>query len=95
MLTPDGRISRYLYGVRSARSTCGWRWSRRRPGKVGGIVDRVLLTCFRYDPARARYGSYVRGVMRGGSALVLLLFVAGMVALLRRDRARGARGGDA
>jgi hypothetical protein len=49
----------------------------------------VLLTCFRYDPSARKYAVYVLGVMRGGSALVLLLFSVGMMALLRRDRARG------
>jgi protein SCO1/2 len=89
VVTPDGRISRYLYGATFRPFDVRMAAVEAAAGRIGGVVDRVLLTCFRYDPSARKYGVYVLGVMRGGSALVLLLFSVGMMALLRRDRARG------
>lgn len=91
VLTPDGRISRYLYGVSFRPFDVRLAAVEAARGKVGTVVDRVLLTCFRYDPSARKYGVYVLGVMRGGSAVVLLAFGIGMVAMLRRDRARSCK----
>ena len=93
VLTPDGRISRYLYGVALRPFDVRLAVVEAGQGKVGTIVDRVLLTCFRYDPSARKYGIYVLGVMRGGSAAVLLAFGIAMVAMVRRDRAR-SRGAE-
>jgi len=90
VLTPDGRISRYLYGVKFRPLDVRLALNEAARGRIGGIVDRVLLACFHYDPATRRYGLYVRGVLRGGAALTVLL-VGGLLALLwwhdRRGRA--------
>lgn len=94
VLTPDGRISRYLYGTTFRPFDVRLAVVEAAQGKVGTIVDRVLLTCFRYDPAARKYGPYVVGIMRGGSAVVLSAFGLAMVAMLRRDRARRWRGSD-
>jgi protein SCO1/2 len=91
VLTPDGRISRYLYGTTFRPFDLRLAAVEAGAGRIGGVVDRVLLTCFRYDPSARKYGVYVVGVMRGGSALVLMLFSIGMIALLRRDPSRSRR----
>jgi protein SCO1/2 len=90
VLTPDGRISRYLYGVQFRPLDVRLALDEAAHGRIGGVVDRVLLTCFRYDPASRRYGVYVTGVLRGGAALVLLLVAGGLGLLFWRDRRRGA-----
>jgi len=86
VLTPDGRISRYLYGTTFRPFDMRLAVVEAGQGKVGTIVDRVLLTCFRYDPSARKYGVYVLGMMRGGSAAVLLLFGLGLAAMVRRNR---------
>jgi protein SCO1/2 len=91
VLTPDGRVSRYLYGVTFRPFDLRLAAVEAAQGRIGTVVDRALLTCFRYDPSARKYGIYVLGVMRGGSALVLLTFGVAMVGMVRRDRAR-ARG---
>jgi protein SCO1/2 len=94
VLTPDGRISRYLYGTTFRPFDMRMAVVEAAAGRVGSIVDRVILTCFRYDPSARRYGVYVLGVMRGGSAVVLLSFALGLAIMVRRDRSRrGPRGG--
>ena len=47
-------------------------------GKVGTTLDRVILRCFKYDPASRKYHVYVMGVLRYGAGF----FAAGLVALL-------------
>lgn len=83
VITPDGRISRYLYGVKYRPLDVRLALDEAARGTIGGIADRVLLACFRYDPATRRYGWYVRGVLRGGATLTLLL-VGGLLAYFWR-----------
>jgi protein SCO1/2 len=103
VLTPDGRISRYLYGVDFRLLDVRLALSEAARGRVGGIVARLLLTCFRYDPSARRYGFYVSAVLKGGASLVILT-VGSLLAVLwrrdarrtrRRDGAAPARGTDA
>jgi protein SCO1/2 len=88
VLTPDGRIARYLYGVQFRPLDLKLALAEASRGKVGGIVDRVLLTCFKWDPASRRYGLVVSGVMKGGAALVGLAVLAGLFYLFRLERRR-------
>jgi protein SCO1/2 len=88
VLTPDGRIARYLYGVEFRPFDLRLALVEAGQGRVGGAVERVLLTCFRYDPAARKYGFYVLGVLKGGGLLVLGSFAAFMLVMWRRDRAR-------
>jgi protein SCO1 len=85
IVMPDGRISRYLYGVDFRPFDLRLALEEASRGRTGGIVDRVLLTCFRYDPATRRYAWAVRGALRA-TALVSVLALLGGIALLRRRR---------
>lgn len=78
VLTADGRISRYLYGVEPVPRDLKLAILEASQGKVGTTLDRVLLKCFRYDPASRRYNLYVWRVLRGGS----LIFAIGLFGLL-------------
>jgi protein SCO1/2 len=89
VLTPDGRVSRYLYGVTFRPLDVRLALDEASRGHIGNVVDRVLLTCFRWDPASRRYGVYVTGMLRGGAALVLALVAGGLGVLFWRDRRRG------
>ncbi|HVV17264.1 MAG TPA: SCO family protein [Polyangia bacterium] len=87
VVTPDGRVARYVYGIDFRPFDLRLALTEAGQGKVGGVVDRALLTCFRYDPASRRYGLYVVGVLKGGGLLVLLTVATGLVVLWRRDAA--------
>jgi protein SCO1/2 len=98
VLTPDGRVSRYLYGVEFRLLDLRLATVEAAQGRTGSFVDRVLLTCFRYEPSARRYGFYVSTVLKGGASAAILS-VGVMLAVLwrndaRRTRARrsGARG---
>jgi protein SCO1/2 len=86
VLTPDGRIARYLYGVEFEPQQLRLALVEASGGRVGTTVDRVLLTCFRFDPASRRYRFYVQGTLRGGGLLTFLLLGGMLVRLWRRER---------
>jgi protein SCO1/2 len=87
ILTPDGRISRVLQGVGTPARDLRLALVEASAGRTGRTIDRLLLHCYRYDPATHRYGLYVAGVLRGG-ALVILLSATALLFLRRGSRAR-------
>jgi protein SCO1/2 len=88
VLGPDGRVSRYLYGVAFQPLDLRLALTEAGRGHIGGIVNRVLLTCFRYDPYTRRYGLLVAAVVKGGSGLVFLTVGGVLAGLFRHDRRR-------
>jgi protein SCO1/2 len=91
VLTPDGRLSRYLYGVEFPSKDLRLALVEAADGRVGTSFDRLLLTCYRYDPASRRYEPYALGLVRAGG-LVALVGVGGLIAgLLWRERRARAR----
>jgi protein SCO1/2 len=86
VIAPDGRISRYLYGVGYRPVDMRLALVEAARGRVGTLVDRLLLTCYRYDPASRRYGLFIDRTVKGGGALVLLIVACGLGALWRRER---------
>ncbi|PYQ09284.1 MAG: SCO family protein [Acidobacteria bacterium] len=90
VLTADGRLSRYLYGVEFAPRDLRLALVESSQGKIGTLVDQILLFCYHYDPATGRYGVAALTAMRlGGVATVLALFLF-VVLMLRRERRRRA-----
>jgi protein SCO1/2 len=86
VLTPDGRVSRYLYGVEYAPRQLKLALLEAGQGKTGTFLDRVLMACYRWDPATRRYGVFVVGFLRAGAGLVLLTLIALVVTLVRAER---------
>ena len=89
ILTPDGRVSRYLYGVSPSARDLRLALVEAGEGKTGSVVDRVIMTCYRYNPTARAYEPFILGFMRIGGGLILLM-VLGTVGILRR-RERQAR----
>jgi protein SCO1/2 len=87
LLTPDGRISRYFYGVEFPGRDLRLGLVDASKGKIGTPVDKVMLYCFEYDPSAARYSATILGIMRVGAVLTIagLLFV--ILFVRRRDHA--------
>ena len=90
VLTPAGAISRYLYGpTLDPRSVqLALREARAGRGGASALVDRTILSCFRYDPNTHRYEWLVLGVLRSGSALIACALAAAILFFVRRGRAR-------
>lgn len=83
VLTPEGRVSRYFYGITYMPRDLRFALVEASGGKVGSPVDQILLTCYRYDPMTGKYGLVISRVVRlAGIATVLA--IGGMVFVLRR-----------
>jgi protein SCO1/2 len=89
VLTPDGRVSRYFYGVEFDPKDLRLALVEAAAGKVGTTLDRVLLTCFRFDPATRRYAFFLSAWLKGGALLVFLGLAAMLGVLWRREFQRG------
>ena len=88
--TPDGRTSRYLYGVQYPPQTVRLALLEASEGKIGTTMDRVLLFCFQYDETKGRYGPAAMKIMQAGG-VVTLIFLFGMLGLYWVREARKAR----
>ncbi|MCI0573696.1 MAG: SCO family protein [Myxococcaceae bacterium] len=70
VLTPEGKVSRYLYGADFPQRDLRLALIEAGQGKVGTSFERVILSCFKYDPATKRYGFYIFGFLRLGALVV-------------------------
>lgn len=89
LLTPEGRISRYFYGVEFPSRDLRLGLVDASEGKIGTPIDHVLLYCFQYDPSTARYSATILRIMRLGGVLTILGLVFGILIFRRRDHAKG------
>lgn len=88
VLTPRGRISRYLYGIEYPPLQLKLALLEAGAGRSGASFERILLQCYHYDPSLHRYGLFVAGLLRAGGCLTLLLALAlfGMTLRSRKGR---------
>jgi protein SCO1 len=89
LLTPDGRISRYFFGVDYPPSHVRLGLVDASAGKIGTPVDHILLFCYQYDPTKGRYSATILSVIRMGGVATLLCMAIGFVIFRRRDHRAG------
>src|ERR1700681_1813466 len=85
LLTPDGRISRYFYGVEYPGRDMRLGLVDSSAGKIGTPIDRALLFCYQYDPSSATYSASILKIIRLGGILTVLCIVVGILIFRRRD----------
>jgi protein SCO1 len=88
--TPNGRLSRYFYGIEYAPRDLRLALVEASSGKIGTPVDQLLLYCYHYDPAAGRYGAVVMNMVRLAGVGVVLLITVFLLVMWRRDRRRDA-----
>jgi len=86
ILSPDGTISRYLYGVSYSARDLKFALIEASEGKVGTTVDKVILSCFAYDNSTGRYTASAFGLMRLAGVVTMFFLGAMVTALWRRER---------
>jgi len=101
VLTPQGKVSRYMYGIGTSPILGGPpEYSPRdlrfslldaSGGKIGSLVDQVVLYCYMYDPERGTYGLVVMRVLRIFAGMTLATLVALFLYLRRKEKQREAR----
>ncbi|HET6150491.1 MAG TPA: SCO family protein [Polyangia bacterium] len=85
VLTPDGVISRYLYGVDFLARDVRLALVEASGGRVGTSFDKVLLSCYRYDPVNRKYAPFVFAFVRVGAALVFFALAGLLTVLWRKE----------
>jgi protein SCO1/2 len=83
--TPEGRLSRYFYGVEFAPRDVRLGLVEASQNKIGNPVDRVLLFCYHYDPATGKYGAIAIDMIRFAGAGFVLLCGTFLLIAFRRD----------
>lgn len=93
VVSPDGTLSRYLYGVDFPSRDLRLALVEASAGKVGTTLDRVLLRCYRYDPATRRYALFISTYLRAGGLLILLVAGTILYRMWRRELNSTPKGG--
>jgi protein SCO1/2 len=89
--TPDGHVARYFFGIEYAPKDLRLALVEASAGRIGSVVDQLLLFCFHYDPATGRYNRLAMDAMRLGGAATLLALGTFVGVMLRREARRGPR----
>lgn len=85
VLTPEGKISKYFYGITYPSRDLRLGLVEASEGKIGTPVDAAMLFCYHYDPATGKYGLLVSRMIRGGGALTLLVLGTLIFFLFRNE----------
>jgi protein SCO1/2 len=91
LTTPQGKLSRYFYGIEYPARDLRLGLIESSANKIGSPVDQLLLYCYHYDPATGKYGAAVMKVMRIAGVITMLGIVAMLFLLKARNpKVRGA-----
>jgi protein SCO1/2 len=85
ILTPEGKISRYLYGIQFPSRDLRLGLVEASEGKIGSPVDQVLLFCYHYDPHTGKYGLLISHIIQAGGALTVLIIAVVVLILFRGE----------
>ena len=94
VLTPDGRVSKYFYGIEYSARDLKFGLMQASERKIGTPVDNLLLYCYHYDPATGKYGVATMTAVRLGGAVTVVGMLAFWTAMWRQGR-RSPDGGRA
>ncbi len=84
--TPGGQISRYLYGLGVEPGTLRMSLLEASNGKIGSVMDQILMFCLQFDPAKNKYTLYAWNLMRLGGGLILLVLAVLLVPMWLREK---------
>ncbi|HZC65773.1 MAG TPA: SCO family protein, partial [Candidatus Dormibacteraeota bacterium] len=83
LLTPNGRISRYFYGIEYPSRDMRLGLVDASAGKIGSPIDHILLFCYQYDPSSATYSASILKIVRFAGILAVLGIVMGILVFRR------------
>jgi len=88
VLTPDGRVARYLFDVEYAPRDLRLALVEASRGRIGSAADQLLLLCYGYDPAKGKYAFVVMNVIRAGGLLTVAALAVFVGLSIYRERSR-------
>lgn len=91
VLTPEGKISRYLHGIEFNPQTIRLSLLEASDGKIGTLMDQFVLYCFQFDPSKNKYTLLAYRVMQAGGALIVLVLAIFLIPFWIREKNRLAK----
>lgn len=89
LLTPEGKVSRYLYGIKFKLRDLRFGLTEAAEGRGKFTIgDKLLLFCYHYDPQAQSYTLFATNIMRGGGIITVLLLGTVLLRLFRSERVR-------
>ncbi len=85
ILTPQGRVSRYLFGIDFPPRDIRLALIESTDEKIGSLVDQIVLYCFHYNPAMGKYSAMTMNIVRAAAAVTVVSLVLLIVLLKRRE----------
>jgi protein SCO1 len=89
VLTPDGRLSRYFFGIEYAPRDLKFALLESSAGRIGTLADKLLLYCYHYDPKTGSYAFVALNAVRLGGAVTLVALVSFVTVAIRREKRAG------
>jgi protein SCO1/2 len=88
ILTPKGKISRYLHGIQHEPQDFRLALLEASEGKIGSseIVNKVLLFCYGFDPVGKKYALQALNVVKAGGVVTLLVLGGVLTYFWRREK---------
>jgi protein SCO1/2 len=85
LLTPEGRVARYFYGIDYPERDLRLGLVEASHGKIGTAIDQVMLYCYHYDPSNGKYGLVIMNVIRIAGLATVGSLATFMLIMFRRD----------
>jgi len=85
ILTPEGKVSRYFYGISYPARDVRLGLVEASSGKIGTPIDQILLYCYHYDSSTGKYGLVVANLLKAGAAITVLVLGLGIFLLARTE----------
>lgn len=85
ILTPEGKLSRYFYGIQFPSRDLRLGLVEASQGKIGSPVDQVLLFCYHYDPSTGKYGLLISRLIQTAGAVTVFAIATLIFVLYRRE----------
>jgi len=86
VVTPQGRMSRYLYGFEYKPRDVRLALVEASSNRIGNAVDQILLLCYHYEPATGKYSRSAMNVMRAGGVATVAGLAGFIFVMIRRER---------
>lgn len=90
VLTPEGKISRYLHGIQFEGRDLKLALNEAVDGKIGTVLDKAMLYCFKYDTHQSKYGLQVFRVMQLAGAATVAILAAWLIPVMIRAKREGS-----
>ncbi len=91
LLTPEGKISRYLYGIDPSSRDLKFALMDASEGRLGTTLERFILSCFHYDDLRGQYTPFALSTMRVGGLITMSIVGVWIGALWKREKRKRLR----